>query len=110
MSTSTLMTSTAQRADVAPIVAIFSLLLGAGLGFTVGKASPEPFEARVIAISQDGDNLCIDRAENSCGQPVIHPEDRDKVTRGALVLLTEVWVQVAAGDRLVFVVELPDDA
>lgn len=79
-------------------------------GYRLGSREPASFDARVVQISSDGDSLCVEPTldGDSCGQPVIAPEDRDRVTRGVSVQVTKVWVDQEGGKRLLFVIDLPD--
>lgn len=101
---------TERRVDSVPRVAVAAavvlaicvlLAAGAGLG-RMWAGPPEPFEAEVVTISSDGDSLCLDRAEDTCGLPVILPEDRDAVRPGARVLVTELELDTSSGSVLAF--------
>lgn len=96
---------------VATVVGVLALLSVVGYsGYQLGRSEPASFEARVVQISSDGDSLCVEPSldGDTCGQPVIAPEDRDRVRRGVTVQVTKLWVDQQDGKRLLFVVDLPD--
>lgn len=91
-------------------VGVLALLLAGALGFVIGKAHPEAVRVRVVNVSSDGDSLCVQPGVDgdSCAEPVVSPQDRGKLKRGATVMVTKWWVHQDGGKRLVFVVDVPD--
>lgn len=90
-------TSTATRTDERPRQRVLLALIGAVVvvaalagvtGFLLGRNGPDPEQATVVRLSSDGDSLCVDTQEDSCGQPVIRPDDLARVKPGAELTMT----------------------
>jgi hypothetical protein len=90
------------------VLVLAAVVLAGVVGYQLGLAGPAPFEAQVVAVTSDGDGLCIDRPEDDCGQLLVSPGDRAKITPGVTVAVTEVWAQQDGGERLVFIVDVPE--
>jgi hypothetical protein len=96
---------TGRRTTVA--VAALAVLAGIWAGYGAGywtTGSTESFDATVVTISSDGDSLCLDREDDSCGLPIILPEDRERVMPGSRVTVTELGLETGDDTTLAFFV------
>ena len=75
-------------AGAVALVAV-GLLIGRAIdsGGDVGSGSSGT--AQVTNISRDGDSICLDRDGDTCGIPIIDPEDRNRIKIGSSVTFTE---------------------
>ena len=96
---------TSRRAAVFVVAALLLALIAGGIGFGVAdRASRTEFESTVTNLSSSGRSLCIDRAEDDCGFPIVLPEDRTAIKPGAPVFVRELWLDDGNVRTLAFAV------
>lgn len=75
-------------------------VLGVLVALALIRSGDEPFETTVVRMSTSGNSICVDREENDCGIPIIHPDDAPYITEGAAVMAEEIWLDRGNGGEV----------
>ena len=77
-----------------------AVLWGGSLaGAALAGAQSHDFDSVVTAVRDGGRTVCVERAEDSCGLRIDHPDHADALETGQQVRVTEIWL--GSGDDAV---------